>query len=522
MTSEGRDGRLVARIGPAVRFRLAKVPGVLRVGARPLASLRDIRNADLRRAFPGYRDLRARTLAAAVGLWVLAAVVASLTHWAVMVVVVAPFVVEALWLAWRRRAGWGTRHGWPPGGVGVGPEHVTQPDYLSARERRFGPVFKGNHTLAPMACIADLGLATNTYRARADDLGMMGMWFNRFIPTGGIRWGAGRHQAELRNLFARAVAPTLVRSWRPVMERRVRATLAEAARADGADTVGISLRDPLRGLVLGLWAEILLGVPEDDPAFPEVCERFTELDVYREPHPPDHQIEAWLDRLASIVQARAGIQGTDRVWSMADEMTRLEPGALGAADVMRGFLYNAITTRDDVGGLLLFVAHHVAEEPAWADALRADGEEGERVAERFVSEVLRLDQSEYLYRQTRREIEIGDYVVPEGWYVRVCTREIHRDPVAFPQPERFDPDRFLDGGCGRDVYAPFGIDHRACVAEVLTRTLAQVVALELARSFDLEVIDDGPQAWSTYRHIAPSSRFRVALRPRAGEGVAAG
>ena len=83
--------------------------------------------------------------------------------------------------------------------------------------------------------------------------------------------------------------------------------------------------------------------------------------------------------------------------------------------------------------------------------LRAEG-----LATRMVSETLRLSQSEYVYRVVARECRLGEFRIPAGWLVRVCLRECHRRPDLFPEPERFDPDRFLDISQGKLIYAPFG------------------------------------------------------------------
>jgi cytochrome P450 len=102
--------------------------------------------------------------------------------------------------------------------------------------------------------------------------------------------------------------------------------------------------------------------------------------------------------------------------------------------------------------------------------------------------------------------------------VRTCVREIHRDPANFPDPERFDPDRFLER-VGRERYSPFGIDQRSCLGEQLTRTAARVFALEVARGLDLTTRRDGPIEMSLERHWSPSSRWRLELRRRTPPGV---
>jgi cytochrome P450 len=87
---------------------------------------------------------------------------------------------------------------------------------------------------------------------------------------------------------------------------------------------------------------------------------------------------------------------------------------------------------------------------------------------RVVSEVLRLYPPGWILgRRPMRAVEIAGVRVPAGTQVLLNFYALHRDPLAFPDPDRFDPDRWLDPGpeSARDHYFPFGGGLRGCIGE---------------------------------------------------------
>lgn len=59
-----------------------------------------------------------------------------------------------------------------------------------------------------------------------------------------------------------------------------------------------------------------------------------------------------------------------------------------------------------------------------------------------------------------------DYILPKGCSINLLLYKLHRDPKLFPNPEVFNPDRFLpDEIQGRHPFAfcPFSAGSRNCI-----------------------------------------------------------
>ncbi|MBI1928965.1 cytochrome P450, partial [Candidatus Poribacteria bacterium] len=75
-------------------------------------------------------------------------------------------------------------------------------------------------------------------------------------------------------------------------------------------------------------------------------------------------------------------------------------------------------------------------------------------------------------RRVREDYEVGGYVVPAGAIVFVSQYVMHHDPRYYPEPFRFDPERWtlqLEATRPRFAYFPFGGGARRCIGESFAR-----------------------------------------------------
>lgn len=110
-------------------------------------------------------------------------------------------------------------------------------------------------------------------------------------------------------------------------------------------------------------------------------------------------------------------------------------------------------------------------------------------ARQAIDEALRLYPPGWLL--TRRSLAastIGGYALPAGTDVLVSPYLVQRHPRYWPDPDEFDPDRFLPPACAarnRFVYLPFGLGPRACIGEHFALVEMHAHVAILARRFAL-------------------------------------
>jgi cytochrome P450 len=133
-----------------------------------------------------------------------------------------------------------------------------------------------------------------------------------------------------------------------------------------------------------------------------------------------------------------------------------------------------------------------------------------RYTRAVISEAIRLYPPAWIIGRTlTADLDLAGWHLPAGSVAAVSPLLLHHDPRWYPDPEAFDPDRWLDDrrhAVPRHAYLPFGTGPRACIGERFAWAEATTVLATLAQSWSFRM-DPGFEA-------APS--YRVTLRP-AGE-----
>ncbi|XP_072759233.1 cytochrome P450 4C1-like isoform X2 [Anoplolepis gracilipes] len=89
--------------------------------------------------------------------------------------------------------------------------------------------------------------------------------------------------------------------------------------------------------------------------------------------------------------------------------------------------------------------------------------------DRVIKETLRLYPSvPMITRKLAEDVKMGDYMLPKDTTVSVAIALAHTNPEVWPDPEKFDPDRFLpENSKHRNPYAyiPFSAGPRNCIGQ---------------------------------------------------------
>jgi cytochrome P450 len=216
-----------------------------------------------------------------------------------------------------------------------------------------------------------------------------------------------------------------------------------------------------------------------------------------------------LEHLGRWRRFRRNVAQANRLLREEIAARRLDPRLDEREDVLSQLVRAGETDdeelRDQIMTLLLAGHETTTTGLAWAferllrhpQAL-ARAREGEDVyLDAVVQETLRIRPViPVVLRKLTAPVELGGWRLPAGVTLMPAITLMHRDPTLFPEPERFQPERFLEDGAGSTyTWIPFGGGRRRCLGaafasfemRVALRTILQHTTLRANQPADERV-----------------------------------
>ena len=211
------------------------------------------------------------------------------------------------------------------------------------------------------------------------------------------------------------------------------------------------------------------------------------------------------------------------------ELHRTDPQLLPETDLWLASMAPFIVGIDTVPNTLAFILYAILKHPelqeqvrAEADALFADAT-GPRapdaaalrsmdVTHRAIMEAMRLYPVAGLtFRTVANSFDFAGRRIPAGARVLLATALPHYLPEHFPNPERFDIDRYAPGRMEQaspGVYAPFGLGPHTCLGNGFAQAQLMLTIAAIFHDVELALHPPGYNLKTVYTPVlAPERRF---------------
>ncbi|WP_280392979.1 cytochrome P450 [Nocardia brasiliensis] len=136
------------------------------------------------------------------------------------------------------------------------------------------------------------------------------------------------------------------------------------------------------------------------------------------------------------------------------------------------------------------------------------------VADQVATEALRMYPSAwFLTRTVATDAHLGDVPLPAGTTLAYSAYLIQRRPDLYPNPDRFDPDRWEGRKPDRTAYIPFGAGARKCIGDKFAHTQAALSLATMTAMWRFVPLDDQIPRPAVHATLMPRGlRMKVVAR----------
>lgn len=210
---------------------------------------------------------------------------------------------------------------------------------------------------------------------------------------------------------------------------------------------------------------------------------------------------------------------------LLDMLIQAGPSAMGADQLRDEMVTLLIAGHETVASGLTWACYLLSQNPLAAEKMSQEIRQvlnglPPTVADlpaldytrRVFDEALRLYPPAWMItRKCVQEDQIAGVRIPAGSLVVIGVSAIHRNPSYWPDPDRFDPDRFTSeqsAGRPRYAYLPFGGGPRLCIGKHFALTEAPLILAAIYQRYRLElpkniVVESVPLVTQRPRHGLP-------------------
>jgi cytochrome P450 len=135
--------------------------------------------------------------------------------------------------------------------------------------------------------------------------------------------------------------------------------------------------------------------------------------------------------------------------------------------------------------------------------------------QRVINEVLRMYPAAYLFaREAVVDDRIDGYPIPARTLIFISPFVTHRDPQYWPDPDRFDPERFASEQVAsrpRHIYYPFGEGPHLCLGNNFALMEMQLILAMTLQHFRLKLAQNQPVAIKPEATLRPKDGIKMTI-----------
>lgn len=398
--------------------------------------------------------------------------------------------------------------------------------------RRYGAAFTARvPVFGSIVMVTDPQLAKQVFTSSPEVLGNIQPNLSRLLGPGSVFALDGDAHRDRRRLLSPPFHGQNIKNYERIIEQE---TLAETA--DWPLGKPVETLQPMNRITLNVILRAVFGADGADldelreiippwvtlgsrlVAFPTPKRTYGRFSPWGRLATWRAQYETVIDRLVATVQADPNFEQRTDVLSLLLRSSYEDGSTMSRSDIGDELLTFLAAGHETTASTLGWVFERISRQPELLARLTEEVDAGG--SELRQATIYELQRNRTVIDFAGRRVlapyfELGDWVLPQGCLIGVSIARIHENPVAFDDPDRFDPNRFIDTRPATFAWIAFGGGTRRCPGATFANAELDVVVRTVLQHFTIQPSSAPGEKWHS-RGVAfvPKDGGRIVVRRR--------
>lgn len=388
---------------------------------------------------------------------------------------------------------------------------VSRRTMMRRLSRRYGNVFTLRLPMwGPVVMVSDPQLAKQIFTTSPDELGNIQPNLSRLFGSGSVFGLEGDDHRRRRRLLAPPFHGKSMKNYESIIEEETLRETAGWPEGESFPTLPPMMRITLSAILRAVFGAEGAELDELRRLIPPWVTLGSRLAALPKPqrYPrfgPWGQLDRWrrqydgvIERLIAAERADPNFAERTDVLALLLRSTYDDGAAMSHKEIGDELLTLLAAGHETTASTLAWAFERISRHPELLARLVEEPDNGgNELRQATILEVQRARTvidfaGRHVYPDVHR---LGEWVIPRGYSIIVGIAQIHDNPDVFPDPRRFDPQRFIDNKPSALSWIPFGGGTRRCVGAAFANMEMDVVLRTVLRHFTIETTDAPDEPW---------------------------
>jgi cytochrome P450 family 138 len=404
--------------------------------------------------------------------------------------------------------------------------------FMHEMAHRYGDEFSLHVPVyGPLVVAASPQLAKQVFTASPEVLGNIQPNLSRLLGSGSVFALDKDDHRQRRRLLAPPFHGKSIKNYESIIEEETLREIADWPEGTAFATLPSTMRITLNAILRAVFGAEGAELDEFRQILPPWVTLGSRLATLPKPSRTYGRYSPWgrlaeyrrrydavLDKLIAAERSDPNFEQRTDVLAIMLRSTYEDGSVMSRKDIGDELLTLLAAGHETTASTLAFAFEQLSRHPGVLTALVAEAETDDNEIRQAT--ILEVQRTRTIIDATGRHVhapvfELGEWSVPRGHTIIVSISKLHADAELFPDPDRFDPQRYVGTKPPSFAWLAYGGGSRRCVGAAFANMEMDVVLRTVLRHFTIETTNaPGEKLHSRGVAYTPKDGGKIVVRRR--------